>query len=158
MKWSEVVDNPMFTNLPFKIELTRFGKLLMSPASNAHGRMQSRISAYLLQRRPDGEVITECSIATADGVKVADIAWLSSDFVAKYGFATPYPAAPELCIEILSPSNTWVEMRDKVTCYLNAGAQEVWLVHNLERIDIYHHEGPSHYSLFIPAPLMLDSR
>ena len=40
MEWSEVVDNPLLRDLPFKIELNKFGKLLMSPASNNHGMLQ----------------------------------------------------------------------------------------------------------------------
>lgn len=75
MEWSEVVGNPMFRNLPFKIELTKFGKILMSPASNQHGRIQGRLAGMLWSRHPEGEVIAECSIQTSDGVKVADIAW-----------------------------------------------------------------------------------
>jgi hypothetical protein len=45
MQWSDVVDNAMFVDLPFKIELTKFGKLLMTPASNEHGRIQSHCLA-----------------------------------------------------------------------------------------------------------------
>ena len=41
MEWSEVINNPVLQNLPFKIELNKFGKLLMSPATNKHGMMQN---------------------------------------------------------------------------------------------------------------------
>ena len=106
MEWSEVIDNPLLQNLPFKIELNKFGKLLMSPASNSHGRFQGRIAGALWQRQPEGEVITECSIQTSEGVKVADVAWASAAFIAEFGYATPYLKAPELCVEIVSPSNS----------------------------------------------------
>jgi Uma2 family endonuclease len=141
----------MFANLPFKIELTRFGKLLMSPASNEHGRIQSRLCAQLLQQQQGGEVVTECSIATVDGVKVADVAWCSDDFVGRFGFMTPYPEAPELCIEILSPSNSTVEMDEKIQLYLNSGALEVWLVHNLDTIDYFSRDGRLQTSRLFPA-------
>lgn len=36
--------------------------------------------------------------------------------------------APELVIEILSPSNTQVEMREKAALCLGSGAQEFWIV------------------------------
>jgi len=39
MQWSDVIDNPLLQNLPFKIELNRFGNILMTPASNQHGRI-----------------------------------------------------------------------------------------------------------------------
>ncbi len=31
MQWSELIDNPYFKNLPFKIELNRYGKVEMTP-------------------------------------------------------------------------------------------------------------------------------
>lgn len=74
MEWSEVIHNPFLQDLPFKIELNKFGKLLMSPASNSHGRFQGRIAGLLWQGLPKGEVITECSVQTSEGVKVADVA------------------------------------------------------------------------------------
>jgi hypothetical protein len=43
MQWSEVIDNPYFKDLPFKIELNRYGKVEMTPASNKHGRLQFHI-------------------------------------------------------------------------------------------------------------------
>jgi len=30
MEWAEVVDNPLLQDLPFKIELNKWGKILMS--------------------------------------------------------------------------------------------------------------------------------
>ena len=67
MQWSEVISNPQLQNLPFKIELNKFGQLVMSPASNLRGRIQVRLAAALLNDMPKGEVITGCSIETPDG-------------------------------------------------------------------------------------------
>ncbi|MEZ5479072.1 MAG: hypothetical protein R3E95_16795 [Thiolinea sp.] len=71
MEWSEVINDPNLKNLPFKIELNRFGKLLMSPASNEHGMLQMDIGIELRSRQPQGRVIAECSIQTPEGTKVA---------------------------------------------------------------------------------------
>ncbi len=140
MEWAEVVDNPLLQDLPFKIELNKFGKLLMSPASNKHGRIQSRLASMLINKLPKGEVITGCSIQTSDGVKVADVTWLSKGFVLEFGFITPYPKAPELCVEIVSPSNSKVEIQQKVDLYLAKGASEVWVVYDLNDIPcVYTH-------------------
>ncbi len=57
-----------------------------------------------------GKIIMECSIDTADGVKVADVAWASDEFILENGYQTPYLKAPEICVEIVSPSNTDKEM------------------------------------------------
>ena len=137
MEWSEVLDNPILRELPFKIELNKFGKLLMSPASNHHASIQGRLAAILFNKLPQGEVLTECSIETSDGVKVADVAWLSNDFINEFSYTTPYPKAPEICVEIASPSNLIIEISTKVDLYLAKGACEVWIVYDLDKIDIY---------------------
>jgi len=91
VEWTEVVDNPLLKDLPFKIELNRWGKILMSPASNQHGYIQADLVYELRTKLPNGKVITECSIKTAQGIKVADVTWLSNEFVTKYGFNTLNP-------------------------------------------------------------------
>ena len=141
MEWLDVIQNPVLRDLPFKIELNKYGKLLMSPASNQHGRIQSHLAAALLNQLPKGEVITECSVQTSDGVKVADVAWLSEAFIDEFDFVTPFPKAPELCIEIVSPSNSKVEIQDKIDLYLAKGAHEVWVVYGLNRINMYSYLG-----------------
>ncbi len=81
-------NGPKSSAIPcFKIELNRFGTILMSRASNRHGRM----AANLVNKLPGGEVITECSIQTSDGVKVAEVVWASDEFIRQFAYETPYP-------------------------------------------------------------------
>ena len=141
MQWSEVIDNPYFKNLPFKIELNRYGKVEMTPASNKHGRLQFHIGSLLERKLKNGEALSECSVQTTDGVKVADVAWCSKAFIKQYGYETPYSHAPELCIEIVSPSNSKEEMNNKVQLYLQAGAEEVWIVWENGTVDYYDKTG-----------------
>lgn len=151
MDWASVIENPLFKNLPFKIELNRFGQILMSPATNKHGRNQSRMVIALDRHARGGEVITECSVQTSDGVKVADVAWASDEFIATYGYETPYPKAPEVCVEITSPSNTATEIEHKVELYLAKGAREIWVVDKDERISVYSHVGEIAASEIVPG-------
>lgn len=141
MEWSDVIDNPMLKDLPFKIELNRFGKLLMSPASNKHGIAQSRLGGLLMNKQPSGVTISECSIQTPEGTKVADVAWASDEFIEQWGTVTPFPRAPELCVEIVSPSNSREEMQIKTALYLEAGAEEVWIVYLDSHMEIFTHQG-----------------
>ena len=127
MDWANVIANPYLQNLPFKIELNKWGKILMSPASNHHGILQSEAVYYLRRKLPSGRVIAECSVKTDDGVKVADVAWASDEFMRRNGETTPYEEAPEICIEIVSPSNSREEMKEKIALYLAKGALEVWI-------------------------------
>jgi Uma2 family endonuclease len=137
MIWQDVIDCPYLQNLPFKIELNRYGQIVMSPASNKHGNIQAEVAGMFLKRKNRGRVFTECSIETSDGVKVADVAWASAAFVKRHGDATPYPEAPEICVEIVSPSNTPSEISNKVELYLARGAKEVWVISEERKITFY---------------------
>jgi Uma2 family endonuclease len=149
MQWAEVMGNPYFKDLPFKIELNRFGQVLMSPANNKHGNLEYRVGRALERGCPKGEIIIECSIQTADGVKVADVAWASAAFIQQFGYSTPYPQAPEICVEIISPSNTDEEMRIKIDLYLAKGAQEIWLVDAEAKIRFFNHLGEQSASKWV---------
>lgn len=156
MEWSSVIENPLLRDLPFKIELNRAGQILMSPASNRHGWIQSKLTVFLARKLEGGEIITECSIRTSDGVKVADVAWASADFLERFGFETPYPEAPEICIEILSPSSSGSEIESKVDLYLARGAEEVWVVDEELKVRFYGHRGRLDGSLRLPGVTSLN--
>lgn len=141
MEWEEVIKDPFFQNLPFKIELNKWGKILMSPASNNHGRWQFQVGTIINKDKKSGTVITECSINTPEGVKVANVAWLSDAFIEQHGFVTPYNVAPEICVEIISPSNTKAEMDEKIELYLTQGANEVWLCDQEGKITYFSAKG-----------------
>lgn len=126
MTWADVMAHPQLQDLPFKIELNRWGRIEMSPASNPHGKVQMDVGAELRQRA-GGQAIAACSIQTADGVRVAGVARISDARLAEMGQVTPLPRAPEVCVEIMSPSNSWATMHIKAGLYLEAGADEVWI-------------------------------
>jgi Uma2 family endonuclease len=127
-RWAEVVADPALRDLPYKIELNAWGKIEMTPASNRHGRLQARTASELNRQLSEGDAITEASVLTDIGVRVPDVVWASAAFLKAHGEETPFSSAPEICVEILSPSKTEAETREKVRAYLAAGAEEVWLV------------------------------
>lgn len=126
LRYRELCSDTRFSNLHGKLEIDFWGRITMSPASNYHSLLQSRLSQRLLPL--GGQAFVEASILTSLGLSVADVAWASADFMAKHGTQTPYPQAPELCIEIASPSNSRKELKEKMEAYLAAGAHEAWIV------------------------------
>jgi len=158
LRWAEVMNDPTLRDLPYKIELNKYGKIEMSPASNRHGRLQVLISAEFLRQLPEGIVINEAAVVTELGVRVPDVAWGSAAFRAAYGETTPYPVAPEICVEIVSPSNSDEEMRQKTSAYFAAGAREVWLGSEDGRLRYFTHGGEQPRSQFpvtveLPPPI-----
>ena len=151
MNWQEVCDDPLLRNLPYKIELNEWGQVLMSPASNFHGALQMKLGQILGLAGNGGMLVAECSIQTSKGVKAADVAWVSDAFLDTYGMATPYPKAPELCIEIKSPSNSQIEMQEKRELYFARGAVEVWLCDEQGSLSFYDCAGSIPASRLFPG-------
>ena len=127
MNWLEVCEHPDLQNLPFKIELDETGKIIMSPTKVYHSIYQGEIAYQLHTLSPTGKTLVECPIATRKGTKVADVAWASSERLATIQPEIECSIAPELCIEVLSSTNTRKEMQAKRQLYFERGALEVWL-------------------------------
>jgi Uma2 family endonuclease len=128
-RWAELVADPKLASVPNKIETDRDGKIIMSPpAAGGHGDRQIQIGHQLTGLLPKGRVIAELGVSTAEGTKVPDVAWLSTEHpqVLNDTMLAAKPA-PELCIEILSPENTAKEIQEKAALYFEAGAREVWI-------------------------------
>jgi Uma2 family endonuclease len=152
MNWQEVIVDKSLQNLPYKIETTKSGKIEMSPATNWHAYWQYEIAGILREQlRGQGMGFTEASIDTPEGVKVADVAWGSHEFIALNGMNTPFPKAPELCVEIISPINTKEEIDQKVRLYLEQGALEVWLCDLSGKIEMIGEPGKLEKSFIAPS-------
>ena len=147
MQWQDVLADKSLRDLPYKIELNEYGHNEMSPASFTHSRFQAKL-AKLLGIRLGGEVFTELAIITDKGVKVPNIAWGSDEYFQTHKNDIVATSAPEICIEIISPSNSMKEMRTKIKLYLKSGAKEVWLVNDQGSIQFFDVNGQPAYSRF----------
>ena len=126
--WEAICADPFLKDLPFKIELNRYNQIVMSPANNFHSRYQARIMHLLKRLLKGGESIPEFAVMTKDNVKVPDVVWASKQTLkahAKEMFG--WSSAPEICVKVMSPSNTRAEIKEKRGLYLEGGAQEVWV-------------------------------
>jgi Uma2 family endonuclease len=141
VKWNELLNDSFFRDIPYKVELNKYGQILMSPASNRHGILQFNIGSEIKARKKGGVVIVECSILTSEGVRVADVAWASDEFFAEFADKTPYPKAPEICVEVVSPGNSKAEIEEKIRLYLEKGALEVWIVSANGKVNFFTHTG-----------------
>ena len=127
-RWAELSADPRLAKLPDRIETDRHGHILVTPPpAFGHGRRQFSLGNLLSNLFPQGLVITECPISTADGVKAVDVAWLEPARPELNAEPVVLTRAPEICVEILSPSNTQREIDEKRTLYFDAGATEVWI-------------------------------
>jgi Uma2 family endonuclease len=128
-RWAHIVRDPALQDLPYKMETNEQGQIILSPHSNRHSFLQDKIQQLLRRHAPEGSTPPEFAVATPKGVKSPDVAWISSERRQEMeATGDPTTLAPEICIEVLSESNTAEEMDEKRTLYREAGAQEIWLV------------------------------
>jgi Uma2 family endonuclease len=127
-RWTEILADLDLAKLPYCVETDQHGHVVMTPPpAPIHGNRQARIGALLVQLLPEGETFTECPVSTAGGVKSADVAWIAPDWKEKMAELVLFERAPEICVEVLSPSNSAAEINERRTLYFDAGASEVWI-------------------------------
>lgn len=147
-RYRALCEDPRFDNLPGKIELDAWGRILMSPAGNYHGVLQGRLCRRLAVL--GGEAFVEGSVVTSIGLLVADVVWASAEFMRAHTGETPFTRAPEVCIEIASPSNSVKELREKVDAYLAAGAVEAWIAYpQTKRFEFFAMAGKAERSQYL---------
>ena len=137
-RWAEVLADRELAKIEGRVETDRHGHAIMSPpAAFTHGSYQSEIAHLLRTLMKDGRSVTECPISTRDGVRAADVAWISKKRLAAIGENICLTRAPEICVEVLSPDNTRREMQEKKALYFAADAIEVWFCDRQGRMKFF---------------------
>ena len=117
-----------------RLELVRGQVVREPPAGFDHGGIAIGI-ASLLRRFVDenalGAVVgTDSGFVLFDDpptVRAPDVAFVRENRL-DFDRTRFAPLAPDLAVEVLSPSNTMSEIHDKVLDYLDAGSSLVWVV------------------------------
>lgn len=136
--WERLLVDPVFSRFEFRIETDRHGQVIMSPPpAPSHGNFQATISRILGNSSSTGKVLSECPISTREGVKAADVVWCSDAVWDRLGEGTCFEQCPEVCVEVLSPSNTRSEIQEKRRLYFEEGAEEFWLCHSDGRMEFF---------------------
>jgi Uma2 family endonuclease len=133
------------------------GQIIVNPPIGLqHAKFADRLIALIKSHLPGWHVWPEVGIHTSDGVKAPDLAVAPPDFVETtdaHGFLL---RAPDLCVEIMSPSNTWEEMCHKARLYSSAGAKEVWVCDGRGELHFFDGAGPRERSVIagkVASPL-----
>jgi len=126
-----------------KQELVKGEVIEMAAPGYEHGRIQTNIAGLLwqyLRGKKLGVAVTESGVLTerdeddGDTVRGPDVSYYSAERVPLDRRIVKYcEVAPDLCIEVVSPSNTRKELRDKTQEYFAAGVRMVWVVEPEDR-------------------------
>ncbi len=125
--WKKLLADESLAELPNRIETDELGQIIMTPPpAPEHGEEQVEIGSLLKALMKGGHTISECPVSTSGGVKGVDVAWISRERREPQRGQGCFTEAPEICVEIVSPSNSRREMKKKKRLYFEAGAEEVW--------------------------------
>ncbi len=150
--WSRALRDPSLRDLPYKIETNEYGQLVMSPQKPGHGLLQGRVGTLLEKIDRSGQMAVEFAVETSKGVKVPDVVWISDERLSRMPQdAEACPVAPEICVEVLSYSNTHAEIDEKRRLYFEKGAVEVWTCDMRGRMRFYDAAGEIERSAFAPS-------
>jgi Uma2 family endonuclease len=116
-------------------ELVRGAPRVSEPPGGLHGWVAVRLAARLadhVERLSLGSVLVEAGYILQRGpdtVRGPDVSFLSTARLPPERLPEQFiPGAPDLAIEILSPSERWSEVEEKIADYFGAGARLVWVV------------------------------
>ncbi len=115
-----------------------------------HGRVAARIGRLLdewVEPRGLGRVTVESGFVLRrdpDTVRGPDVAFVTEDRIGAWSGDGPFfEGAPDLAVEILSPSSGRDEIEAKLRDYFDAGARSVWIVDpQAERITVHRLDAP----------------
>jgi Uma2 family endonuclease len=129
------------TGMGTRYELAQGELKTISPAGSRHGRIALRIGSLLQQfvhlQRLGETVGAETGFILSrnpDTVRAPDAAFIAQARIPAGGLPDGYfPGAPDLAVEVVSPSDAAAEVHRKVGEYFKAGSQQVWVVYPDER-------------------------
>jgi Uma2 family endonuclease len=118
-----------------KVELIRGELVKVCRPGFRHGLRQLRIGGILDQfgrSKQHGRAVVETGMVTEQGpdtVRGPDVSYYSAERLPLDQEPEGYPAvAPDLCVEVLSPSNRTAPIREKMREYFQRGVRIVWIV------------------------------
>jgi len=151
--WDRIVDDPRFEDVLERVETDRDGRLIMSPPPlTPHRVRQQRISELLNRLLPEGGAFAEGAVSTGQGVKIADAVWYPAPLARRIEdeeVSVP-DFAPDICVEVQSPSDTLPKLRKKAAAFFGVGVREVWVCDRKGKMSFYGPQGPLERSALCP--------
>ena len=135
----------------YRYELVKGELRKMTPAGSRHGSVITRLLSALVQHVDAltlGEVFgpdTGFKIAESpDTVRAPDIAFVSMERIPAGELTEKFwPGAPDLAVEVISPTDTLYDLDEKIEEYMASGVTLVWAINPKRRTVTVYRPGAS---------------
>jgi Uma2 family endonuclease len=119
-----------------RYELVEGRLLTMTPAGGLHGLVTSRLHAAVFTHVDERRLGVVMSADTGfklesdpDTVRAPDVAFIARDRIPAGGIPKAFwQCAPDLAVEVMSPSDRRSDVNEKISQYLRLGVKVVWFV------------------------------
>jgi Uma2 family endonuclease len=109
--------------------------LPMSPTGDAHGAFELNVGVELREftrAQQIGKVrVGEVGIyirRNPDTIRAADVIFISNERYAQKGRSTFLDVAPDLVVEIMSPTDSFADVQRKLLDYFSIGVRQIWVL------------------------------
>ena len=124
-RWNE---RPYVEDDPSWYELNEFGEWIVAPRPTSRHQQVAAVVAFQLTAQLGDRAVVEVSVYTDRGIRAPDVAWMPAARWLEAKGQDPLPFVPDVCVEVVSPSNTRREILMKIGAYLRGGAREAIVV------------------------------
>jgi Uma2 family endonuclease len=153
MATTAITTGPEFDALPYEEgrhwELLAGELISVSSPTPEHQLILQRILLALMlhldQYPEEGLALTDVEFALAEDYRVRPdvLVLLHERAVSLDTTRVPIPGAPDLAVEIISPSERSLDTQQKLQAYLQHGTREVWQVYPKSKSVVIHRDGTS---------------
>ena len=119
--------------------------------SGVGSRLLARMLMHAEAHRLGGVYGPDATFQIGRNERLPDVSFLSAArFPAGGELDEKCPVAPDLAVEVISPSEIWERVMDKLNEYFQAGVRQVWLV-ALKHRQIYVYDAPARVTILTEA-------
>lgn len=119
------------------MNLTSGEELSTDGHDSRFGLFTGQISQLLATRFPNGRIAYQVPIETSDGVRTADLGWISDSRMKTMRTEPHWSAAPDICVNVVSMSRPLNQIASDNQHFLSLGAREAWIVYRDGKITRY---------------------
>lgn len=120
------------------------GEIVEKMPTERHGLIIFTLSGYLfiyLADHPIGRATVETRYRPADDTRndrIPDLSFTRNERLTEVVEKGAVLRLPDLCVEVKSPTEKYIDFRSKAAYYLDNGAAQVWLIYPREKlVEVY---------------------
>lgn len=134
---------PVLISADKQIELVNGTEIIKEMASAKHSGIGTRLIIKLgiyLENNPIGRIYgADATFTIGENERLPDVSFVSNDKIPVGGEPLKkWSFAPDIAVEVISPTDIYMEIAEKIQEYFNAGVKQVWLIDSkFEKVIVY---------------------